>query len=117
MVLSLFDVAAFAVVFALAVWWRRRPEYHRRLMFVATCILTDAAFTRLPLPWDTDRWAYAAVDVLILAGVAADVVAARRLHPVYRYVPPVLMCGQTVALYLCFSHSVAWLRVANWILN
>ncbi len=34
------DATGFAVAFGLAALWRRRPEYHRRLMFVATCILT-----------------------------------------------------------------------------
>ena len=48
LIVSLFDMLAFAVIFGLAVYWRRRPEYHRRLMLMATCGLTVAAFARFP---------------------------------------------------------------------
>ena len=45
----LWDMLAFSALFLLAVLWRRRPEYHRRLMFLATCGLMDAGFSRFPL--------------------------------------------------------------------
>ncbi len=42
-----FDMLAFGVCFGLAVLWRKKPEFHRRLIFVATCVLLDAAFGRI----------------------------------------------------------------------
>src|ERR1700728_4323847 len=47
-IIQLMDLACFAIPFALAIYWRRRPEYHRRLMLIASCGLTDAAFGRFP---------------------------------------------------------------------
>ena len=41
-------MTAFTVPFALAVYWRRKLEFHRRLFLIATCALTSAAFARLP---------------------------------------------------------------------
>jgi hypothetical protein len=32
----LYDITAFAIPFALAIYWRTEPERHRRLMLVAT---------------------------------------------------------------------------------
>ncbi len=44
----LFDMLAFAALFALAIIWRFKPEHHRRLMLMASCGLTSAAFGRFP---------------------------------------------------------------------
>jgi len=38
---------AFGLCLALAVLWRKKPEFHRRLIFIATCVLLDAAFGRI----------------------------------------------------------------------
>lgn len=46
LIVPLFDMLAFGVYFALAVLWRKKPELHRRLIFVATCVLLYAAFGR-----------------------------------------------------------------------
>jgi hypothetical protein len=45
----LWDMLAFSTLFLLAILWRKRPEYHRRFMFLATCGLMEAAFSRFPL--------------------------------------------------------------------
>ena len=69
------DMIAFSISFSLAVVWRRKTEYHRRLMFVATCCLTAAAFARFPfITIDAIRW-YAGVDFLILLGVIRELTA------------------------------------------
>lgn len=47
LIIPFFDMAAFAVCFGLAVYWRRKPELHRRLIFIATCGLLDPAFGRI----------------------------------------------------------------------
>jgi hypothetical protein len=44
----LWDMVAFSTLLLLAVLWRKRPEFHRRLMFLATCGLMDAGFGRFP---------------------------------------------------------------------
>src|SRR5579863_10389067 len=38
-----YDMLAFGTLIALAIYWRKRPEFHRRLVFIATCGLMDAA--------------------------------------------------------------------------
>lgn len=103
------DATGFAVAFGLAALWRRRPEYHRRLMFVATCILTGAAFGRMPV-LDHAEWFYAGVDVLILIGAARDLVVSRKVHVVYRYALPAVVCGQLLTAYVRWTPG--WLGLA-----
>jgi hypothetical protein len=42
---------------------------------------------------------YAGVDVLVLLGVARDLIVNRRIHQVYLYGLPALILGQTVVMY------------------
>lgn len=113
LIVSFFDMLAFAVTFGLAVYWRRRPEYHRRLMLMATCGLTVAAFARFP-SWLMPRNAwYLAVDALILIAVARDWHVDRRIHPVFRYGLPALILGQATAMWIYLAHASLWVRVAH----
>lgn len=94
------DMAAFSVTFGLAVRWRGRPQYHRRLMFLALCSLSSGAFGRLPndlLP-STPLSFYTGVDLLILVGVVRDLLVLRRVHWVYAVALPAAILAQTVAL-------------------
>jgi hypothetical protein len=109
------DMIAFTIPFWLAVYWRRKPEYHRRLVLVATCALTAAGFGRFPfLPiWGF----YAGVDALILLGVARDLIVNRRIHVVYRYALPLFVVGQIVAVQLWTRHPEWWVRLTNAIIG
>jgi hypothetical protein len=113
----LFDMLAFTVFFALAIYWRRRPEFHRRLMIMATCGLTAAAFSRFP-NWlvPKDAW-YVAVDLLILVGVMRDLYVMRRVHPVYLYGLPALVLAQATVYWIYLHHVPAWVAAAHWILS
>jgi len=54
----LWDMVVFTIAFALAVYWRKKSEFHRRLILIACCALTAAAFGRFPpnlLPPDHAR--------------------------------------------------------------
>jgi hypothetical protein len=116
MIVPMWDMIAFAVTFALAVYWRKRPEYHRRMMLVATCVLTAAAFGRYPIGLAYNYF-YGGVDLLILLGVARDLVVNRRVHPVYLYVLPVFVFFQSAVIYTANHHSPYWVSLSNAILK
>ena len=42
-----YDMIAFGVLIGLAIYWRTKPEMHRRLIFISTCGLMDAPFWAL----------------------------------------------------------------------
>jgi hypothetical protein len=83
-----FDVTCFSIAFWLAFYWRKKPEFHRRLVLIASCTLTAAAFGRFPESIFPPVMFYAGVDVLILLGVVRDLVVGPRVHKVYAYAFP-----------------------------
>src|SRR5580658_3013445 len=98
LMVPLFDIVCFSITFALAIYWRKKPEFHRRLVLIATCALTAAAFGRFPPQFLPPVVFYAGVDVLILLGVARDLIVNKRIHRVYRYALPAFIAGQTVVM-------------------
>lgn len=109
------DMLLFAVFFWLAILWRKKPEFHRRLVLIATCALTDAGFGRFPMI--PHHWFEAGVDALILLGVARDLIVNRRIHVVYRYALPAMVICQIFAVYLWLDHPAWWVHVTNTIMG
>ena len=110
-----FDMIAFTVPFSLAMVWRKRMDYHRRLILIASCALTSAAFGRFPImPSD---FFYAGVDALIFLGVIRDLIVDRRIHPIYLYGLPTLILGQVVVMVISTHELQIWLQLARTILG
>ncbi|MGH9530397.1 MAG: hypothetical protein ACRD2S_10830 [Terriglobales bacterium] len=95
---ALLDLTSFTIPFVLAVYWRKRPEFHRRLMLIATCGLTAAAFVRFPAMFHPWPWFYVGVDLLIFIGVLRDLVCDRRVHPIYLCVLPTMILAQLAVM-------------------
>ena len=117
LILPVFDMLAFAVTFGLTIYWRRRPEYHRRLILVATCGLTVAAFARFP-SWlvPNGSW-YLCVDVLILSGVIRDWLRTRRIHIVYACAMPLIALGQAATMWIYVTGPPLWVSIARSLLQ
>jgi hypothetical protein len=93
------DLIIFGACMALAIYFRRRPEYHRRLVFLASCQLMQAVFVRLPYIGQ-HRLFFPALDLLIVAGMARDVVVDGRVNKIYVYAFPAMLALQAWASYL-----------------
>lgn len=111
--ISLNDMIEYSFFFGLAIYWRKRSEFHRRLMFIATCTLMSAAVGRLMPASLPLQWIYVGVDALILFGLVCDWIINKRLHPVYLYGLPAALLGQAIAMYLYLSGSPAWSAIAH----
>lgn len=112
LIVPLHDMVSFAILLALAIWWRRKPEMHRRLMLIATCVLLAAAFGRFPHLFQ-DRLTYVCVDALILLGVVRDLIVNRRIHKVYLVALPVMAAFQAFVIHTLNSSSPWWMRIAG----
>jgi branched-subunit amino acid permease len=106
----------FASLFALGVYWRRKPEFHRRLLFLATCVLLDAAFGRFLYIFHHSLF-YLCLDAVMLLGVARDLVVNRSVHKVYRIAIPLLCAAQPVVVYLWRASPAWWLGTTKAILG
>jgi hypothetical protein len=93
------DMIIFGACMALAIYFRKRPEYHRRLVFMASCQLMQAAFVRFHYIGYHGLF-YPALDVLIVAGMLRDLVVNGRVNRVYQYVFPGMILMQALATYL-----------------
>ena len=91
---ALLDLGSFTIPFGLAIYWRARPELHRRLMLIASCALTAAAFVRFPPVFHSWPFFYVGVDCLILLGALRDVIVDHRVHRVGLTALPALMLAQ-----------------------
>jgi FtsH-binding integral membrane protein len=109
---TFYDMLAFGVSVALAIAWRAKPELHRRLLFIATCGLLDAAFGRFDYLFDHNLF-FPCLDLVILFGVVRDRLVDRRIHPVYLYALPLLVASQTLAVYLWRGNPSWWQNITH----
>lgn len=111
-----YDMIAFGVLLTLAISWRRKPELHRPLLFLATCCLLDAPFGRSDFIFYHYLF-YPCLDAVMLLGVVRDLVVNRRINSVYRYAMPALIAGQALTVYLWHWNPAWWLRTTRAILG
>lgn len=116
LIVPFFDILAFAVCLGLAIYWRWKPELHRQLMLIATCVLLDAAFGRLDYVFNHSLF-YLCVDGVILLGVARDMVVNRRVHRVYVVALPALLVCQGLAVYMWRGAPQWWVHIGRGILG
>jgi hypothetical protein len=114
--LPLYDMVAFGTLFTLAILWRGKPELHRRLLFVATCCLLDAAFGRFDYIFDHQLY-FACLDGVILLGVFRDLLVNRRIHKVYLVALPILAIAQTFVVHILNTGPDWWMRIAHRIIG
>jgi hypothetical protein len=100
------DMVEFGPLVALAILLRKKPEFHRRLIFIATCCLLDAAFGRFDYIYDHSLF-FVCLDCVILLGVIRDLLVDHRIHKVYRIALPVLIVWQAFLIYL-WRVAPAW---------
>ena len=111
-----YDMIAFGALIALAIYWRKKPDYHKRLVFIASCGLMDAAVGRFAFIFDNSLF-FPALDCLILLGVGRDLVVDGRVHKVYRHALPLLIIGQGIAVYLWRVNPAWWQGITRAILG
>ncbi len=116
----LLDMLVFAPVFAAAVYYRRRPELHKRLMIVATTSLLIAAVGRMPFLGQPRNlllvhliWA-----APIVAAMAHDFWRQRKVHSVY-VVGLVVLVLEGPLMRIAVRDTEAWrsitARLAAWV--
>jgi hypothetical protein len=111
-IIPVFDMVAFGTLLGLAVAWRKTPERHRRLLFVATCVLLDAAFARFDFLFEHKLFLFCP-DLVIGLGVVRDLLVNRRIHRVYLIALPVLIVLQGLTTFIWRSEAAWWVRIAH----
>ncbi len=110
------DMVVFGSCMAMAIYWRKRPEYHRRLTFMASCELMAAAFARFDFCFDHNLF-YPGLDLLIVLGIVRDWLVDGRVHKVYLYALPPLIAVQSLAMYAWRVNPGRWQEITHAILR
>ena len=110
------DMIVFGSCLAMAIYWRTKPEYHRRLLFIATCHLMDAAVGRFDFIFNHNLF-YPVLDSLILLGVVRDRIVDGRIHKVYLYALPPIVVLQILAIYTWRANPSWWAAITHAILG
>jgi len=116
MIIPFYDMIVFGTLVALAILWRRKPELHRRLLFLATAGLLDAAFGRFDYLFNRNLFAVCVLGVMLL-GVVRDLLVDKRIHKVYLVALPCLIAGFGSAIYTWRSASPWWMSIAHSLLG
>jgi hypothetical protein len=111
--LELTQMLLFASLIALGIWFRKRTDYHKRLMLLATFCMLPNPIVRLFV------WAGFGSNIMILtfwallvtAAVLLDSITNRRLHPALGFGAAIILA----CLYLAYfgSRTPFWQRFAT----
>lgn len=115
-----FQLSTFVVFAALIVGtllYRRRSDFHKRLMLHASVSLLLPAIVRLPL-WflkGNSLIAFGLLGLCVLVPVAIDSIRNRRLHPAFGWGALLVVASQPLSFMLGSTH--VWKRFAFWLLT
>jgi hypothetical protein len=115
MALPLIGITGTLLLFSLAVWNRRRSDWHKRLMLASLFTMTTPATHRLTIPAgfaDQGTWiALIITELLLVAAMIRDYRTNQRVHPAYQLSLAVLLIVH-VGVAWAFA-SPAWLAFAT----
>jgi hypothetical protein len=115
MALPLMDLIAAAVLVAAALWNRRRPDWHKRLMLASVLAMTGPATHRIMIPMGLASQAILLVfvvgDLLLVVAMVHDQLRHKRVHPAYWVAAAVAVLLQA-SVYWAFG-SETWMSFAR----
>lgn len=113
LVVPLFDMLIFSVLIALALYYRRNLQVHKRLMLLAAINLLTPAIARIPAGFIINGGPLAffgLTDLCLVAFVAYDTFKHRRLHPVFLWGSIFIIAMQPLRLLL--AGTSLWMNFA-----
>jgi hypothetical protein len=116
LIIPFFDIAAFGTFLTLAIAWRKKPELHRRLLFIATSLLLHAPLDRFDFIFNHNL-GFFCLDLVIGLGVMRDLLVRRRIHRVYLIALPALTALEALVIFTWRSEASWWVRIAHAILE
>jgi len=110
------DMIVFGSCVGAAIYLKKKPVYHRPLLFIATCHLMDAAVGRFDYIFNHALF-YPILDGLILLGVLRDWIVDHRVNKVYVYALPPIIVIQALATYAWRVNPAWWASITHSILG
>ena len=110
----LLDMVVFPLLVGAALYYRRTPAAHKRLMLLSTIAILPAAVARLPgvLPYGPLMF-FGLTNILVAAMLVYDWITLGRVHPATIWGSLLFILSQP--LRIAISGTDAWLKVAHWL--
>lgn len=116
MAIPIATVAVFPALVGAALWYRRRPDVHKRLMLLATAELIVAGVARLPVIATSGPLAFFGVsDLFVVAMAVYDIRMLGRVHRATLWGGAFLILSQVVRVIL--TGVPAWESIARTLIN
>jgi len=109
------DLLLFGAFVGAAIFYRRRPDVHKRLMVLGMVSLLAPAISRWPIAIRHVAIIPAVLLLFLLATPAFDYLARRRQHPATVWGGLALMVS--VPIRFAIAHTAAWHAVASWLVR
>jgi hypothetical protein len=117
--LELIQMALFAGLVVAAMMMRRRPDFHKRLMLLATACMMPSAFSRIPLNLTFIVSIFVSIlilfDLCVIVPALIDTVRNRRLHPAFAWGGAIVIGALNLAYPIAISPQ--WLRFGTWLVS
>lgn len=115
-------LGGFLLDFSLFIWlalhFRRRADFHKRMMLLGTCSILAPAISRVPLLFIQAGGIWMIIGLLDLSAlfcIRYDAIRNRRLHPAFGWGGLFLLL--TFPACLLVAYSSLWIRFARWALT
>ncbi|HXD40110.1 MAG TPA: hypothetical protein VN649_06080 [Ramlibacter sp.] len=118
MAIPLFDMPVFALLVAVALWQRRRPDIHKRLMLLATVGMLTPAVGRIPLGFIQNGGPpvfFGLALLVVFACIAVDTARSRALHPAFAWGGALIVA--MLPLRLLVAGTQSWTQFARWLVG
>jgi hypothetical protein len=115
LIVPLGDMVVFGILFAGAIYYRRNPANHKRLILLTVLNFLPPALGRFPapMPADSPLFFFGVPDVLAIAFLVFDTWKTRKLSPVFLGGTVLLIASHIIRLTVAGTET--WLRFAAWL--
>ena len=116
MIVGVVDILIFSSFVAAGLYFRRRPELHKRLMLLATVGgLMWPAITRMPFVAGRPVLMFGLLATLVLAPVGRDLLRRSRVHPVSVWGGLIVLAAFPIRVAI--GRSDSWHAFAAWLIR
>jgi len=118
LIIPLGDMVLFAILIGTALYYRRRLDFHKRLMLLAALNLLTPAIARIPLNFIQTGGPlvfFGLTDILIIGCIAFDTIKNRRIHPAFLWGGILLIVCQPLRILI--AGTDVWNRIASTLVN
>jgi hypothetical protein len=115
LIVPLGDIVLFAIFFGAALFYRKKPAIHKRMMLLTAFNFMPAAVARVPIASLQSLgpvWFFGFPDLVLLILVGVDTWRNRRLEPAFAFGALLLIASHP--LRLAVMGSEPWLAAARW---